>query len=187
MHNFAKRVTSAVVAAAVVFGTLAVYPNITGKKNIVNAATKYDSASAINYATILGGAVDYGVVADTIIQTNHTETTFATNHYIHNSDSVDVDYVDSTALFLIGKDLTTTAADPSQSLNIIFGKTTASAIYLEAPEYVYGPNDYATTSRVFNPSINAKQNVQNGNIWFGSEYSPIENKDFFSQFFLDEI
>lgn len=180
MYNFAKRVTSAVVAGAVVLGTLAFYPG--WNKGKVNAATKYDSASAINYATVLGGAVDYGVVADTIIQTNHTETTFATNHYIHNSsDSVDVDYVYSTALFLIGKDLTTTSGATSQNLNITFGKTTASAIYLEAPETVYGPNDYASTSRVFNPSINAKQNVQNGNIWFGSEYSPIENNPPFIQ------
>ena len=102
MYDALKRITSGVVAFAVVLGTLAVSPIITGKKNIVNAATlKYDSASAINYATVLGGAVDYGVVADTIVQTSHTETTFATNHFVHDSDNIDVDYITSVQFAVV--------------------------------------------------------------------------------------
>ena len=104
MYNFAKRITSAVVAGAVVLGTLAFYPG--WNKGKVNAAELYDSASAINYATVLGGAVDYGIVSGTLEQNSHTETTFATNHFIHTKDNNDVDFVDSTALFLIGETYT---------------------------------------------------------------------------------
>ena len=53
MFSIAKRVTSGVVAGAVVLGTLAVYPIINGEKTIVNAATKYDSASAIFMSQII--------------------------------------------------------------------------------------------------------------------------------------
>ena len=135
MHNFAKRVTSAVIAAAVVFGTLTFYP--TGNKGRVNAAQLYDSASAINYSTILGGAVDYGVVANKIVATSHTETTFATFNYENNEDTnIDVDFITSTGLFLVGE---VSGTHPT----LKFGKTTASSLYLEAAPQVlegYDPN-----------------------------------------------
>ena len=158
MFSIAKRITSGVVAAAIVIGTLAVYPKITGKNTMVNAAElKYDSASAINYATILGGAVDYGIVADTVIQNNHTETTFATNHFIHNSDNIDVDYISSTALFLIGESYTPGSGD---NRYIRFGTTTASAIYFEAPQSIYGSG---FDSSLTNPPIH---NQVTGNFRF---------------------
>ncbi len=135
MYNFAKRVTSAVVAGAVVLGTLAFYPG--WNKGQVNAAQLYDSASAINYSTILGGAVDYGVVADKIVATSHTETTFATFNYENNEDTnIDVDFITSTGLFLVGE---VSGTHPM----LKFGKTTASSIYLEAAPQVlegYDPN-----------------------------------------------
>ena len=163
MFKFAKRATSAVVAGAVVLGTLSAYPAITGKKNQVNAATLYDSASAINYATILGGAVDYGIVADKVIQSNHTETNFATNYYEHISDNIDVDYTESTALFLVGD----YKGGEGDNRYIRFGYTTAEAIYFEAPEEVFNGYD---------PSIVPKANNQpNGNIKFEGAYT---NKPF---------
>ena len=135
MYNFAKRVTSAVVAGAVVLGTLAFYPS--GNKGQVNAAQLYDSASAINYSTILGGAVDYGVVADKIVATSHTETTFATFNYENNEDTnIDIDFITSTGLFLVGE---VSGTHPT----LKFGKTTASSLYLEAAPQVlegYDPN-----------------------------------------------
>ena len=66
MQYFIKRVTSAVVAGAVVLGSIALYPD--AKKNVVNAAeTKYDSASLVNYEIILGRATDYGIVVRTLL------------------------------------------------------------------------------------------------------------------------
>ena len=187
MFNFVKRATSAIVAGAVVLGTLAFYPY--GDKGKVNAATLYDSASAINYASILGGAVDYGIVAETIVQNNHTETTFATNTFIHNKDNIDVDYINSTALFLIGKELKSdndnitwdwsTWGPINPQKHIEFGYTTASAIYLEAPESVYGPSNIGqpTVHFVdFNPAEPTYQNLRNGNIWFGSGFTTDRDK-----------
>ncbi|MBP5180719.1 MAG: hypothetical protein J6127_05470, partial [Clostridiales bacterium] len=175
MFNFAKRATSAVIAGAVVLGTLAFYPY--GDKARVNAATLYDSASAINYATILGGAVDYGVVADTITQNSHTETTFATHHFIHNSDNIDVDYISSTALFIVGEDYQgNDSPDPFSNpwdVNkyIRFGKTTASAIYFEAPSKVF---DLQNPVSPFDPSKEAKRNTTNGVFRFEGEYDDVK-------------
>ena len=51
MYSIAKRLTSAVVAGAVVIGTLAVYPKISGNRGttVVNADAPqvYDSASSM--------------------------------------------------------------------------------------------------------------------------------------------
>ena len=164
MYNFAKRVTSVVVAGAVVLGTLAFYPG--WNKGKVNAAELYDSASAINYATVLGGAVDYGIVSGTLEQNSHTETTFATNHFIHTKDNNDVDFVDSTALFLIGE--TYTGNGTGDDGYIRFGKTTASAIYFEAPSSVFGPGP---NGEVFDPNKAAGTNVTNGNFKFETKYT----------------
>ena len=179
MLNNLKKVTSAVVAGAVVLGSLALYPN--GNKGTVRAdAIKFDSASAINYATILGGAVDYGVVAEKIIQNSHTETTFATNYFVRNKSNIDVDYIDSPALFIIGKEFSSEKPDEQY---IYFGYTRASAIFLEAPESVFGPSVYNVMGepdgrvhyKDFNPEVHASSNLRNGNIWFTGDYT---NKDF---------
>ena len=163
MFKFAKRVTSAVVAGAVVLGTLAVYPF--GDKAKVNAATLYDSASAINYATILGGAVDYGIVSNVLEQDNHSETTFATNEFIHTSGNNDVDYIDTTALFLVGEKFTSKGTGNDAYIRL--GKTTASAVYFEAPSKVFGPGP---DGNEFDPSVEAKSDVRNGNFNFEREY-----------------
>ena len=150
MHNYLKRATSAAIAGAVVLGTLALYPNTDNINGTVNAdTTRFDSASAINYATILGGAVDYGVVANEIVQTSHTESTFATNSFVHVKDNIDVDYITSTALFLVGS-YTPGAAD---NRYIRFGTTTASALYFEAPEVVYG-DDFDPSKEPMGPNGN---------------------------------
>ena len=182
MYGFAKRLTSFVVAGAVVLGILSVYPKINNSKSTVSADDKlYDSASAINYATILGGAVDYGVVADRIIQKSHTETTFATNYFVHNDFNIDVDYIQSTALFIVGRELSSENDNPYSHPNVHFefGYTTASAIYLEAPSAVYGPSTaapYFQHSINYDPSRPTVRNLHNGNVWFGSGFTDIPNE-----------
>ena len=44
MHNFAKRVTSTIVAGAVVLGTLAVYPGLNSNNGTVKAESIYEEA-----------------------------------------------------------------------------------------------------------------------------------------------
>ena len=106
MLSFIKRVTSGVVAGAIVLGSIALYPD--AKKNVVNAAeTKYDSASLVNYEIILGRATDYGIVSKSFTQGSHMETTLATSSFSRlqgNDDSIDVDLTSSpTAQFIIGE------------------------------------------------------------------------------------
>lgn len=105
MIDFAKRIVSAFVAGAVVFGTIAVYPSPFDNKSFVNAATLYDSASLVNYSTILGRATDYGIIARSFTQSDHMETTLATSSYKRTVDSnIDVDLTTSkTAQFIIGE------------------------------------------------------------------------------------
>ena len=157
MYNFAKRVTSAVVAGAVVLGTLAFYPG--WNKGKVNAAELYDSTSSINFATILGGAVDYGIVAESIEQQSHMETTFATNLFTNTTNANnDVDYISSTALFLIDK--------LSPGSRIYLGKTTASAVYIEGEASVFGDN--------YDPNYQVpSEGGSNGNLEFGGEYNNV--------------
>ena len=185
MFNRLKRVTSAFVAGAVVLGSLVVYPNLTGKFEKVKAAVKYDSASAVNFSTVLGAAVNYGIVANEIIQRSHTETTFATNKFVHVSDNIDVDYIDSTALFLIKEYVPNGPSYFPEDSFIRFGKTTASAIYVEAPRSVLGD----AVSHVAYPQ------TQSGNFRFenqfpaGKDFIVAENPDAGAKvdFLLDRI
>ena len=156
--KFGKKVVSAFIAGAVVLGTLAVYPD-SRNNTVLAAATKYDSTSAINYKTILGGAVDYGIVSNEIIQNSHLETPFATNHFSNmgpgeRGHNIDVDYTTSPALFLIG------ALDRGP---LYFDYTTASEVYIEAPQSVFG-DDYDPGYVV--PS----QGGKNGNFYFGNKF-----------------
>ena len=105
MIGIIKRAVSAVVAGAVVFGTLFFEPFFTKENTTVNAATLYDSASLVNYATIMGRAVDYGIVSRSFTQNQHIETTLATYKYCLEKDTVfDVDLTTSrTAQFMVGE------------------------------------------------------------------------------------
>ncbi|PWJ71186.1 hypothetical protein B0O40_1052 [Ruminococcaceae bacterium R-25] len=146
MLSFIKRVTSAVVAGAIVLGSIALYPD--AKKNVVNAAeTKYDSASLVNYATIMGRAVDYGIVSQSITQSMHMETTFATFSYSRTKDTTtDVDLTNAkTAQFIIGE--ITSTGDYG---TLKFGKVKTS------DEQVYVKNMRITMSDTMNPADSFK-------------------------------
>ena len=66
---------------------------------------RQDSASSINYSSILGRAVDYGIVAENFKQMNHMESTFAVKNYASlKGDANDIDKLDpkATAHVLVG-------------------------------------------------------------------------------------
>ena len=117
--KFGKKVVSAVIAGAVVLGTLAVYPSET-KSRVFAAANvlDYDSASSVNYNTILGRATDYGLLVGTMNQTGHMETTFATNKYIGETNN-DVDLAGEAPSNII-------IASVEPGSHPIFGKTRSS-------------------------------------------------------------
>ncbi|SDX97159.1 hypothetical protein SAMN02910264_01164, partial [Ruminococcaceae bacterium YAD3003] len=117
MFSIAKRITSGVVAGAVVIGTLAVYPNITGRKNVANAAklndegytavdgynVTIDTTGTVNYKTVLGRSIAYGIVADSWTQNNHAETNFAVNTYTGTGHKLEPDLAGTAPLsFIVG-------------------------------------------------------------------------------------
>ena len=168
MHSFIKRVTSAVVAGAVVLGSIALYPD--AKKTFVNAAeTKYDSANLVNYATIMGRAVDYGIVSQSLTQSQHMETTFATFTYSRTKDTTtDVDLTNAkTAQFIVGE-----IASTGNFGTLKFGKvrTSTGQVYVEnmritlsegmdPDTYIRYQDDVAQTT-TFNYSFRSRQEIQ---------------------------
>ena len=75
-----KRIVAFAVAATMTLSTA--LTGGFGGKTVVHAAestnlpTRYDSSSAVNYSTILGRGVDFGVIADSFVQKGHMQTTF---------------------------------------------------------------------------------------------------------------
>ena len=47
-----------------------------------------DTVKDVNYRAILGDAVNYGVVANTYVQQNHTQTNFAVNEYVREGEQI---------------------------------------------------------------------------------------------------
>ena len=76
-----KRIVAFAVAATMTLSTA--LTGGFGGKTVVNAAEetdipkRFDTASAVNYAAILGRGVDFGVVAEDFLQIEHMETTYA--------------------------------------------------------------------------------------------------------------
>lgn len=111
MFNKIKKVTAIVTAGAMMAGTFALNANLLGNDGLgsklkVNAAefpAVQDSASAVNYATILGRATDFGIVANEFHHNMHMETTIAVNNFYQDDGGAvtDVDFVQGTAQFII--------------------------------------------------------------------------------------
>ena len=81
------------------------------------ALLNYDSASSVNFSSVLGRAIDYGIVSDTIDFRDHMESTYATNLLKTTRDNnSDVDLAGSEpAQFII--------ADIDPNSKAVFGKT----------------------------------------------------------------
>ena len=108
MFSSLKRAASAFMAGAFVVGSLTFCPDLFSGNHSVKAATLYDSANLVNYATILGRDVDYGIISKTFTQKDHMETTLATNTYRREGSqlysTIDVDLTtNKTAQFIIGE------------------------------------------------------------------------------------
>ncbi|MBP5261158.1 MAG: hypothetical protein J6Z43_03410 [Clostridiales bacterium] len=158
MFNRLKKVTAIVTAGALMAGTFALNINHTGKiSNVVRASEilDFDSANSVNFSTILGRAVDFGIVSNYLVQTNHMETTFATNTYerIGGEDAApcDVDLAgNAPAQFII--------ASMAPGSTVKFGKT-------------YNDEDmlftiYTTQSIVDNEQVKTDKNRFHGDLQY---------------------
>ncbi len=120
-----QRIASGALAGIMLVSTLAVMP-----AEKVSAATpaNQDASSAVNYATILGRATDFGIVANNFTHNNHMETTYAIKNLSQvDSNVTDVDFITGTAQFIIGKlvkgEIAIGSKQTANTYNMEIGKT----------------------------------------------------------------
>ena len=128
-----KRVISFTLAAAMAVGLVVTGGG--GRSLDVEAAGEnlpdiMDAASQVNYATILGRAMDFGIVANDFTQNGHMETTIAAGSF-HNPNNAnnDIDFLPGTAQVMFGEadDMSIKFGVASiDNLNIEIGKSIAS-------------------------------------------------------------
>lgn len=137
-----KRVTAFVLAAGMaislaVTGRGASIRRVEAAENDIPAIM--DSASQVNYSTILARAVDFGILAENFQQINHMQTTYAVNVFANaKGDNTQIDLIppNSTAQLLIG------SKDPDDTRTIyspfVFGSCADGAtINIQAPDEVF--------------------------------------------------
>ena len=105
-------VTSALLATSLVLGTIAVRKSQKGIQvgiPTVNADSDlmdYDSSSQVNYSTVLGRAVDYGILTRNLEHLHHMQTTFATSVYTGGKYSCDANLSGPAAAQFIVAEMT---------------------------------------------------------------------------------
>ncbi|MBR5974910.1 MAG: Cna B-type domain-containing protein, partial [Clostridiales bacterium] len=107
-------ITSLILATSLVVGTIAIRRSKNNGIEVgipqVNAAGSalldYDSSSQVNYSTILGRAVDYGILTKNLVQTGHMQSTFATSLYDGGGNASDVNMAGSAPAQFIIADMT---------------------------------------------------------------------------------
>ena len=126
-----------------------------------------DAISAINYATILGRATDFGIVANDFEQAGHMETTYAVNTFTNKSGEVnEVDFINNTAQFMIGS-----MTDGSQ---IMFGsRQTAVAYNIETTSTVINGFNPSAWDSLTEPEFNANSS----NFYFDNASQAWVNSD----------
>ena len=108
-HSIKNRVLSGLMSFVIAVGFVlsTAIPDIFGHTVMADDSPLlvFDSASQVNYSTILGRATDYGIVSDTIVQPagRHMETNFAVNVY-SGDHNFDVDLAGSEPVpFIVGE------------------------------------------------------------------------------------
>nr|MCR5226839.1 DUF5979 domain-containing protein [Eubacterium sp.] len=125
-----KRVTKRVIAF-IVATVMAISLAVTGGKNgngpgTVHAESQlkdFTTINNVNFSSILGRSINYGILSEQLEQTGHMETTFATNLFINPAaaQNCDVDLAGYETAYFI-------ASEVQEGSKIRFGKT-------------YGPGD----------------------------------------------
>ena len=89
-----------------------------------------DPASAVNFERVLGRAAEYGILADTYEQINHSQTNFAVNSYVFRGYNDDPDIAGSHVVpFIIGK------REDGDRPGILFGSSTAEGKVMQYDIY----------------------------------------------------
>ena len=108
-HSIKNRVLSGLMSFVIAVGFVlsTAIPDIFGHTVMADDSPLlvFDSASQVNYSTILGRASDFGIVADQLDQPagKHMETNFAINIY-NGNHNFDVDMAGSAPVpFIVGE------------------------------------------------------------------------------------
>ena len=166
----------AISAAAIVTGGIAFY--LSKDTRVLASAMaegrevpqNLDAISAINYATILGRATDFGIVANDFEQVTHMETTFAVNTFSNSSGQVnEVDFITNSAQFMVGQ--------IGEGKIKFGGNQTARSYNIEASTPVF--DNFQTewdSGRIFNDTNENTSNFYFDNAtgaWMGSNAKPV--------------
>ena len=143
-RRIGKKITA--VALAVALTVTTVVTGGFGKLTAQAAAPPVqDAASAVNYATILGRGVDFGIVANKFQQRNHMETTMAVDYFANykgDFNTIDLIPKDSTAQILLGHADTERGVDKP----FVFDATVAHTINIEGgPQAMAGFNGHSSS------------------------------------------
>ena len=170
------KVICAISAAAIVTGGIAFY--LSKDTRVLASAMaegkevpqKLDAISAINYATILGRATDFGIVANDFEQVTHMETTFAVNTFSNSSGQVnEVDFITNSAQFMVGQ--------IGEGKIKFGGNQTARSYNIEASTSIF--DNFSTewdSGRIFNDTNENTSNFYFDNAtgaWMGSNAKPV--------------
>ena len=96
-----RRVLSLAAAGIMALSLISV-----GGAGSISEAAELDSASSVNHNSILGRAVNYGIVADTFELNNHSETNFAVNTFVNvKNDVIEADLAGDEPMYYIMGDV----------------------------------------------------------------------------------
>lgn len=138
MGNIKRKIKSAgrkggviLASAALAFGLLATGSQFEKRKipGDIQAAELMDSTSSVNYSSVLGEAANYGILAGSLEQGAHMESTFAVKTYKNSAENTDIDMAgEAPAGFIVGK------IDSTGNNQLVIGKGTASRYRVETTE-----------------------------------------------------
>ena len=175
--KFLTKAVCAISAAAIVTGGIAFY--LSKDTRVLASAVEegksvpanLDAVSAINYATILGRATDFGIVANDFEQVTHMETTYAVNTFSNTSGQVnEVDFIGNTAQFMVAE---------VTSGKIKFGQSqTASSYVIESTTDVFNNfNAEWNSGEIFQDDDGANSSNfyfdNAGRLWTGDNATPV--------------
>nr|MCR5214259.1 hypothetical protein [Eubacterium sp.] len=165
-----KKAISIALAAAMAVGLAVTGGGKDSPGSVVYAAENVDvpdimdSSSQVNYSTILGRGVDFGIIADEFYQCNHMQSTFAVKTYKNNGQNNDINLIasDTTAQVLVGGVDLTGGASSGKTIQI--GSVSGSVLNIECTpgltEYFDISNQDVNNKAYINENPATSENVQ---------------------------
>lgn len=125
MRNGVRRFFSLMAA-----GIMAISLFTVGGTGSISEAETLDSASNVNYSSVLGRAINFGIVSDTFELNNHAETNFAVNTFVNvKNDVIEADLAGDEPMYFVVGDIK--AGEGASHDYLRFGNATYKACQAE--------------------------------------------------------